>query len=386
MIAIKKSIFAIVAILIFANTLVYTQIKLDFSGYVFNLPSYQDIPKNAKLLGLVEDEKYFLMDLTRLRLMPNLELSENSRITLHYELDVLATKVAIPYFTGVGKTNRQAVKLYWNLISENNLIAYHYIDLLYYKQIFDFGEITFGRQLITWGVGRIWQPTDLFNPINPANFSKFEKDGADGISTKIYLGDFSDLELVVNTREQLSKNNYGGRFRTNYNEYDLTINSGYFDERYVLGSSFAGNLLGAGIRGEGIYSFKKDSSYARIIFGADYQFTGKIYALIEYLYNGEGTTCKSCYDIARLFKGEIQNVGVNYLTIQANYLIHPLVNLTVGTMANLNDQSGYITGIGRWSAVENLNLGLGMMFFFGGSLSEYSYYSTSAYLLCQFYF
>ena len=40
-----------------------------------------------------------------------------------------------------------------------------------------------------------------------------------------------------------------------------------------------------------------DSNYIRFILGLDYQLTGDLYALIEYQYNGEGTTDKSEYII-----------------------------------------------------------------------------------------
>jgi hypothetical protein len=297
--------------------------------------------------------------------------------------------IFLPYLNTSGMTNRQALDLNWSLIKENKFQANHYIDMLYFKQMFDFGEVTLGRQVISWGVGRIWQPLDLFNPINPANFSKFEKDGADAISAIIYLGMFSDLELVYNFRENWEDANFGGRFRTNYEMFDLSLMLGYFDDQSVVGSSFSGDLYGAGVRGEGIFSYNSDhpdSSFFRVILGADYQFTPEFYALIEYLYNGEGTDCRYCYEIERLFKGEILNVARHYLAAQSTYKIHPLVNVNLGGSMNLNDQSAYINLSVAYDFLEDFKLTAAGIFFHGDDLSEYSYYSTAFYLLGQFYF
>lgn len=381
--------FLIVVVLFLNPERSSSELDLDYTGYIYNLPSYMKMPEAADLFGLDFEEDYFFLDLTRFRFMPDLHITENSRITMHYELDMIWSKYSLPYLTGVDMTNRQALDLKWTLIDEEKFKAQHYIDMLYYKHLFDFGEITVGRQVISWGVGRIWQPMDLFNPINPANFSKFEKDGADAVSAKIYLGMFSDVEVVYNFREKWEDANFGGRYRTNFQMFDLALMAGYFDKRTILGASFEGDVLGAGIRGEGIFSYNEndtDSNFVRFILGADYQFTPDLYALIEYKFNGEGTDCKTCYDIGRLFRGEILNVSRNYLTGQANYKLHALVNLNAGGNINLNDESGYANLVIEWETLSNLKLSAAGIYFWGGRWSEYSYYSTTYYLMGQFYF
>lgn len=384
-----KKLILIIAIIGLLSNRSYSKIEFEYTGYIYNLPSLMKMPDAAAVFGFEAQKDFFLMDMNRFRFMPSLNFSENSRITMHYELDALWSEYSLPYLMANGMTNRQAINLNQSIIKENKFQANHYIDMLYFKQMFDFGEATIGRQVISWGVGRIWQPMDLFNPINPANFSKFEKDGADALSAIIYLGMFSDIEIVYNFRDEWNKANYGGRLRTNYEMFDISIMSGYFDNSGVIGGSFSGDVLGAGVRGEGIFSFvsdNADSNYVRLILGADYQFTPDLYALIEYLYNGEGTDCKYCYQIERLFKGEILNVSKHYLAAQTNYRLHPLVNLNIGGNINLNDRSGYTNISLAWDCLENLKLSAAGIYFWGDRLSEYSYYSTSYYLLGQFYF
>ena len=362
---------------------------LDFGGYIYENFSLYSKPASAGLFGIQENNDVLPVNIIRARLRPTLNFSEDSRITMQYEADLLYSRLNIPMVGGSGMTNRQALDLHWRFYDTNSLVAQHFIDMLYFKQIFGFGELTFGRQVISWGVGRIWQPTDLFNPINPANFSKLEKDGADALSMKFYLGSFTDLEVVTDFRKNVKDYNYGGRFRTNFEEFDLSAIAGYFDRKVVAGGDFAGNVGGAGVRGEGIFSYSPtstDSNYVRFILGVDYQFTSELYGLLEYQYNGRGTICKSCYDLQSLMKGEIQNVGLNYIAIQANYLPHPLVTLSGGGMLNMNDLSGYTNLSCTVNALQNLNVGIGGFYFFGGTLDEFWYYPSALYLSGQWFF
>ncbi len=394
---IKRYIF--IAILLLCSQSSSKAIDYEFNGYVYVLPTIQSIPKSADRFGLNTSEDYFALNLTRLRLRPSLFLSDNSRITLHYETDMVNSKISSPFLGNLGKTNRQAVDLNWTIANGDYVRINHFIDRLYFKQMFDWGETTFGRQRIQWGTGRIWQPTDLFNPINPADFSKFEKDGTDAMSVKYYLGNMSDIELVYNFSDVWKNANYGGRVRTNFMEYDISAMGGYFDKRVAVGGDFDGNFFGGGFRGEALYSAARHNdvpndsispnampSYVKFILGLDYQFNSKLYALVEYQYNGEGATDTSKYDFVRLAKGEIQNMSQNYLTVVANYQMHPLVIITLTGLAGMNDQSGYAGVFANYSASDNANLKLGSLFFFGESGTEYSYYPTAIYLIGEYYF
>lgn len=361
------------------------EVEPDFSGYVYELPAYY---KEPKLLGSNGD--YFLSNLTRIRLRPEINFSYDSRITAHYEIDLNWSERQVnPAMFPTGATNRQAVDLNWKVADDKKFFANHFIDLLYYKHIFDFGELTFGRQIVSQGSGRIWQPTDRFNPINPANFSKIERDGADAFAFKYYLGNFSDLEFVYNFREMWKDGNAAVRYRSKTGEYNYSIMSGFFDHRICAGADFAGNLFGAGVRGEALFSASKsdlNSNFTNAILGIDYQFTEELYALLEFNRNGEGASDKSDYDVLRAFKGEIQNVGRHYAASQINYKFNPLLNITATTMSNLDDGSGFVGGFLQYSAFDNLNLTAGSMVFYGDKYDEYWYYSTAYYLAVEFFF
>ncbi len=383
----SRLLTAILLIPVLASEFI-AQINFDFSGYAVDLPVFQS--SGNELADFLDTDRNQFLNLARVRLRSSLSIWKNSRIEAEYEIDGLYFKSADNLdLGGSGKTNRQIVRLRWTPVNEEHFLLTHFIDRLYLWQGFKSGSVVLGRQRISWGNGRIWNPTDLFNPINPASFFKVEKDGADAVSAKYAFGNFTDLNLVFNPQEKIRNSNYGFRFRTNFEEYDMSVMGGYFDKRIVGGLDFAGNLFVAGVRGEGIISVNKDSTkdkFVKFILGIDNQFTPEIYALAEYHYNGEGKTDKSAYELERLARGEIQNLSRNYLCISSVYQFNPLASVTVTGITNFNDGSGFVSLIASYSAKENLTLGLGSQITYGSRQSEYWYYPFSLYFQAEYFF
>jgi hypothetical protein len=370
-------------LLLFLNP-VFAQIETEFSGYLLDLPVYQK--SNLQLPGF--EEEVFL-NLTRLRLRPTLYFGNHSRLALEWEANAVLQNAANLFTIGPGKTNRQLFDWRWYPVQEDYLTITHFIDRLYFRHDFSFGNLVIGRQRVAWGTGRLWNPSDLFNPINPASFFKIEKDGADLATAQFYLGRFTDFTLVYNPLNEGRDDNAGFRFRTNYRTYDLALVGGYFDERCVIGGDFAGNLFTAGLRGEGIVSANTEnlsSNYVKYILGIDYQFTAKLYALLEYQYNGQGVRNTAEYDLAALFNGEIINLARNYLFVNAVYQLNPLLNTTLAYNANLDDRSGFVTLQASVSLKSNLDISAGAQLTWGSEFSEYWYYGNSLFFQGSFYF
>ena len=85
------------------------------------------------LFELEEFGDVLAINITRLRLRPTVNFGDYGRITAHYEMDYLLSKVALPYLTGSGMTNRQAVDLNWQISDGANFKVNHFIDMLYYR-------------------------------------------------------------------------------------------------------------------------------------------------------------------------------------------------------------------------------------------------------------
>jgi hypothetical protein len=364
------------------------QSRFNFTGYVLDLPVYEHLNKSISDIYGISNNQY--LNLARVRLSPSLILWNNARIDAAYEIDGLYYNSSYGLqINPLLSINRQILNLKWTAVNEKHLSIIHYIDRLSFRQDIKQFSAVIGRQRIAWGTGRIWNPTDMFNPINPASYYKIEKDGADAVSLKYAFASFTDLNVVYNPQEKIRNSNYGFRFRTNHWEYDMSLMGGYFDRRIVGGMDFAGNLFNAGVRGEGIISANKDSlskHYVKFILGIDNQFTASFYGLLEYYFNGEGKSNTRDYDIAGLNSGTILNLSKNYICASSVYQVFPLLNLTFTDITNLNDLSGFVSIIASFSAKENLTLSAGIQNTYGSAASEYWYYPFSFYMQAQYYF
>ena len=374
------------AFLVFPGLLA-AQPEFRFSGYVVDFPSYQKVsPSIAGPAGVDQDQFY---NLTRIRLRPTLVPWADGELSLEYELTGLYKSSDFAIVGDLSSNRNQLVNLSWVLVDSEHFLARHFVDRLYVKQMFTVGEFVLGRQRISMGTGRIWNPTDLFNPINPANFSKIEKDGVDAFTGRIYLGSFTDFSFVVNPYDDFRKHNIGAKFRGNLAEYDFSCLIGRFGDRNVIGADFAGNFFDAGFRGEGIYSAPAhhgSNGFVKGILGFDNQFTPELYGLIEYHYNGEGTTDRNAYNLAELLRGQILNLSTQYLAVMASYLLHPLVTVSASSITNLVDGSGLIAGSLLYSLTGNAGILLGAQLTFGEELSEYWYYPPTVYCQVDYYF
>jgi len=158
-------------------------------------------------------------------------------------------------------------------------------------------RVVLGLQNITMGVGRIWTPTNLFNPRNTYALEPDETFGVFGLSYVRYLSDISQLTLVVSQKED-SSYKYALRYKGYFDFADIAFNTVSSDTTNMLGYEIEANLAQSGVevRSEGAYiksEVKKslleseDISLYQGIVGADYAFVNGITLTVEALYSSE---------------------------------------------------------------------------------------------------
>jgi len=374
------------AVLLLAASGASAQWEPDFSGYVVTMPAYLRL--NADIAGASGLDRDQLANVTRLRLRPSLTIPWDALFEVEYEMSGLIQSADQPLLVEQRDIGRQVLDLRWTIAESDHYAVIHFIDRLVYRQRASIGQLDIGRQRISWGTGRIWNPTDLFNPINPVNFAKIEKDGADAVSAKVFLGTLSDVQAVWNPAENAPAN-YGVRFRSHVRTFDFSVLGGYFDSAPVAGFDLAGDLGESGVRAEFLYTGLIASDverYAKLIAGADHQFTPELYGLLEYHFNGAGTSDRQAYDIEGLFSGSILNVARHYIAGMASYLVHPLVTVSIMGTLNIDDASQFYSATASYSAANELVLGAGVQLFAGDMGDEFWYYPFTTYLKLDFYF
>jgi hypothetical protein len=355
----------------------------SLDGYVATFPTA--LNRQASFARLLGGEAHSVAELTRLRLRPSVEVDDRTYVRMEVEVAALYVSSTGAMF-GPESPRGQLVDLTWEPVKQEHWSVTQGIDRLFVKTMVGPLDVTVGRQRIAWGAGRTWNPTDLFNPINPASFSKIEKDGVDAMQATARIGDLSDLSAVWNPQRH-GRSSGALRARTNWEGFDGAVMAGRYEDRWVFGGDITGSIWDAGVRAEAIHvSTDHGGAYQRWIIGVDNQFTGRWYGMAEFLWNGEGVAEPTRYELGRLLAGQILHVAQRYMVVQSSYLIHPLVTAQASLLKNLDDGSGIAGGTLSVSLTDEAAVALGCQVTFGRPWTEYWLYPSSAYLRADLFF
>ncbi len=156
----------------------------------------------------------------------------------------------------------------------------------------DKNRVVVGLQNISMGVGRVWNPTNLFNPRNTYAIEPDEIFGVLGISYTRHITDSSSL-MVVASQKADNSFKYAGSYGSSLDFMDFAINAVSSDETKMLGYEIEGNLGDSGveIRSEGAY-IENEKEFFQAIVGADYGFINGITMGVEALYSSESFSYK----------------------------------------------------------------------------------------------
>jgi hypothetical protein len=170
--------------------------------------------------------------------------------------------------------------------------------LLFESQHF---EGVIGRQRIPWGVGRLWNPIDRFNAIRPLALQSDQSAGIDAVLARWLVNGFTSLEAVFAPGHHREDHWYALRLHGVAWNVDYSLMAGVFDEAPTAGLDLATNLGDAAGRLEVVYAnprrdmwpIESDQAYEipdfwQVVVSVDYLFDigDGLYALVEYLYNG----------------------------------------------------------------------------------------------------
>lgn len=376
-------------------------LSVRLTGYLKTLalgqdPSLPDSPDTAA-------------DFTRARLMLEGDVSSWLRWAVHYEhFGVInpSTDTNTGLFSGDRSSQTQRSSLLpfdWTVQQSGDFLWRHELDRLNLRLTLPTVDIVIGRQAISWGVGRLWTPADLFVAFSPVAIDREFKPGIDAVLAKIPLGQFSQLEAVYAAFDDGFRTHaIGVRGQTSIRDFDVGLMTGKFRHDFVIGPFFDGELQGAGIRGEFTYTrnttgkLREKRAFFRAVSSLDYRFANGLYGLVEYYYNGFGETEPQAYlrllGSQRLARGEIFNLGRHYLGAIFEYEFHPLVQGTFFGQWNMLDDSGLIGPLLNVSLSDEADVRLGMYFPFGAEFafpriqSEFGFYPRVYYLQLRWYF
>lgn len=269
---------------------------------------------------------------------------------------------------------------------------------LYFKPF----DLFIGRQMIGWGTGYGWNPTDVWNVKNPADPTA-PKLGVNAIRAEIPFGAVSGLSIVVSPGPDIDHTSGGFRLKGHLGGFDLSVSGSRLmtadhalfglPSQIIAGADMAGEIGDVGVWLEGavinpVYLGGDytdfDSLYAQIDAGLNYTFENGLYVMGEYYYNGLGKWRPEEYgafDLLHLFAGDMAGLGQHYAMLGVTKDLFDDFMFELFALGNLSDQSFLVLPGLEYAFHDNIALKVGAQLSIGDrEKSEYGALYHSGYL------
>ncbi len=196
-----------------------------------------------------------------------------------------------------------------------------------------------GKQRIPLGVGRVWNPIDIFNPIDNQQIEPDERTGTESIRYEYAINELSNLDATI------AKDQAALRIKGYLDSADVAL-VGLWDEsseRDIFGWELEGELLDSGIElrteGGSFGNHGTDERSTQFILGAEYGFTNSLNLLAEYKFSDDGTD--------------------DYLALMTSYQPQVLWSCRLLLVTNLADASYFVAPTLEYSLSDEMTLSAG---------------------------
>lgn len=151
-------------------------------------------------------------------------------------------------------------------------------------------NIKLGRQRINWGINTAWNPNDLFNAYNFADFDYEERPGADALRVQYFTNSMNSIEFAAKMADSIPDITIASKYAFNTKGYDFQVLGGKYLTDATVGLGWAGNIKDAGFKGEATYFHPYEnlidtSGQVSTSISFDYLFKGGWYLGLGGLYN-----------------------------------------------------------------------------------------------------
>ncbi|MFT3706619.1 MAG: hypothetical protein QM817_03025 [Archangium sp.] len=257
-----------------------------------------------------------------------------------------------------------------------------------------FGDLTIGRQVLSWGTGRVWNPTDVLSPFPPTVIDREVRRGFDAVRLAVPLGDTGQLDLLALPQQELSDTGGVARVQLNVLGWDGSLSAGKYVDDLVFGFDLVGDIGPIGVHAEGAYTLQLTNlkggapvgigdHFFRGVIGAEWKPHEKIVLMAEYSFNGYGTTDPRKYvailSSARVIRGEVFGAGQHQAALAGVFTVSDVLSTNVSLLGNLTDPSVMIIPSLEYSVTQTVLMRAGAYVPIGASQSEYGRSSFGAF-------
>ncbi len=282
----------------------------------FLLPCHADPTVENTNIALY-DSSYRFQDFNRIRLQSTFRQDRYPDLHGFLAVDnknILACK---------GKSNRNETDLYRGYLQYSG--EKHLLIL--------------GRQRVPLGVGKLWNPIDVFNPVDSFAIEPETRKGTDAVHYEYAVNDLAGFDCTLSEKKSCA------RLKGFWDFADFAL-VGVLDrqeERNIIGWEINGELLETGIEltGEGGFfrDREKKSNYVDYVVGAEYGFADSLTLIGEYYRSGRAKT---------------ESFGVS-----ATYQLDPLLLIGMRLIVNPADNAGFVTPFLQYGLSDEMTLQAG---------------------------
>ncbi|MBL8923729.1 MAG: hypothetical protein JNJ54_33045 [Myxococcaceae bacterium] len=256
------------------------------------------------------------------------------------------------------------------LATSGGLRVEHQLDRLNVRVALPFGDLTLGRQVLSWGSGRVWNPTDVLSPFPPTVVDREVRRGFDAARLALALGPTTQLDLLYLPQRRAADNGGVARFQTNVAGWDGAVSFGKYVSDLLVGLDVVGDVGPVSVHGEAAYTIalsglgvageqvRVNEHFLRAVVGAEWRPHEKVLLGAEYHYNGFGALTPADYlsklSSARVTRGEVFGAGRHAAAVMAVWQAHELAALSLVTLANLQDPSVLFIPSLEWSFAQSV--------------------------------
>jgi len=248
-------------------------------------------------------------------------------------------------------------------------------------------NLKLGRQRIAWGSGRIWNPTDRFNPVQPTALEPEQKLGVDAFRASWnYAGNGSLIAVAAPARPSTrTSRKLALRWQDTFGEFDVALMGGRIKNENIFGLDVTGNLGDAGARFEWMQAKNPlEGSYGQLSVGIDYTwhqawFPNGLYTAVEYFYNGAA-------GFTRIKQDRLNSRSKHLLGSMLGYDLTSLWRIDLLLIADLHQPGWFIAPSITWSAGENVDISFFSQLPQGSGASEFAEFEPLYAIRADWYF
>lgn len=365
---------ALTYLLLFLLTFINAQEKkekLFISGYIKNLHELSFIDRFNELQWT-----------TILHNRLNFKYISSEEITLRLELrnrlfygDNVSNIVG---YSEIISNDNGVIDFSWNIINNKDILFNTTIDRALVNYTKGNWDITLGRQRVNWGMNLVWNPNDVFNTYNFLDFDYEERPGSDAIRAQYYLDDFTKIEIAAKKGRGKYDHIVAAMYKFNKWSYDIQLITGVYQNDWVFGAGWAGNLKNAGFKGEASYfvPYKTYFNSKKVLSASvsvDYGFKKGLYINGSILYNTSANNSSDVIDYLSYTNLSAKNLMPYKYSgfLQLAKEFNPIFKGAVSTMYSPTNHSAIVIPSLYYSMAENWELN-----FTGQSFFELEGYDT----------